>query len=328
MEMRYFEEIEISEEREREKEKEKSSISRPAERFSSFVAVGWFVYLAVRTPNPVSVFEDIVQGLQLDDLSAEFRSFSFVALYPLQFLFCNVIISGSGYMPMDPKGKKVESTTDLPLTSANMNKFANMVAQMVSDKLAKRSGRSKKSGESSRARFNVCKCCGNRHPGQCYLRTGQCFRCGGYGHRVTECPSSERQGPVPMVLTAPTVPTDLIGDKQEMEEDAPGMPVNVIEIEISEEREREKEKEKSSISRPAERFSSFVAVGWFVYLAVRTPNPVSVFEDIVQGLQLDDLSAEFRSFSFVALYPLQFLFCNVIISGSGYMYVWIDMNSK
>ncbi|KAI0498937.1 hypothetical protein KFK09_019835 [Dendrobium nobile] len=128
---------------------------------------------------------------------------------------------------MDPKGKKVESTTDLPLTSANMNKFANMVAQMVSDKLAKRSGRSKKSGESSRARFNVCKCCGKRHPGQCYLRTGQCFRCGGYGHRVTECPSSERQGPVPMVPTAPTVPTDLIGNEQEMEEDAPGMPANV-----------------------------------------------------------------------------------------------------
>ncbi|KAI0524305.1 hypothetical protein KFK09_003671 [Dendrobium nobile] len=54
---------------------------------------------------------------------------------------------------MDPKGKKVESATNFSMTSENMKKFADMVAQMVSDKLAKRSGRSiKKSGESSRTR--------------------------------------------------------------------------------------------------------------------------------------------------------------------------------
>ncbi|KAI0507223.1 hypothetical protein KFK09_013345 [Dendrobium nobile] len=46
-------------------------------------------------------------------------------------------------------------------------------------------------------------------------------------------------------------------------------------------REKEKEsKRKSGISEAAERFSSVVAVRRFVCLVVRTPNPISVFEDV------------------------------------------------
>ncbi|KAI0493401.1 hypothetical protein KFK09_023517 [Dendrobium nobile] len=60
MEMRYFEEREISEEREREKEKEESLVLEPVERFSSDAAVGKSEDLVVRTPNPVSVFKDVV----------------------------------------------------------------------------------------------------------------------------------------------------------------------------------------------------------------------------------------------------------------------------
>ncbi|KAI0494365.1 hypothetical protein KFK09_024499 [Dendrobium nobile] len=133
---------------------------------------------------------------------------------------------------MDRKGKKIETepAANFPLSSENMDKFVDKVAQMVSDKLAaKRSGHVKKSGESSRPRTTpVCTSCGRRHMGQCYRRTGQCFRCGARGHRMTECPSfGWRQVPVPMASTVPTVPTDLVGNEQEMEEDAPGMPANV-----------------------------------------------------------------------------------------------------
>ncbi|XP_028549039.1 uncharacterized protein LOC114579208 [Dendrobium catenatum] len=36
----------------------------------------------------------------------------------------------------------------------------------------------------------VCQTCGRRHFGQYYRATGQCFRCGQPGHRITECPQA------------------------------------------------------------------------------------------------------------------------------------------
>ena len=33
-----------------------------------------------------------------------------------------------------------------------------------------------------------CLICGKRHPGKCRLYTGACFRCGNWGHKISECP--------------------------------------------------------------------------------------------------------------------------------------------
>ncbi|XP_057969581.1 uncharacterized protein LOC131158740 [Malania oleifera] len=54
---------------------------------------------------------------------------------------------------------------------------------------AKQGNWKKNSGSMSQntARFQRCPLCGRRHPGQCWLFTGACMRCGKQGHQVRDC---------------------------------------------------------------------------------------------------------------------------------------------
>ncbi|KAH7533949.1 hypothetical protein FEM48_Zijuj04G0185900 [Ziziphus jujuba var. spinosa] len=46
-----------------------------------------------------------------------------------------------------------------------------------------------KNEQSGKMEYPTCETCGKKHPGECYKKTGACFKCGKYRHIFKNCPN-------------------------------------------------------------------------------------------------------------------------------------------